>query len=771
MNGAVSETFNPYRKWLGISGEGTPNHYRLLGLDLYESDPDVISTAADGRMVQVKQFASGERAQLSQRLLNEIAAARVTLLDPKKKQAYDAQLREKEGGAESGGNASVAAATAGKSPGDASESDESAIPNLNLDTEAASTAASRTLGRSRHRAGPSMASRMIGAVIGMALAAAIVYFGLIRTGVLGSFRGDSSGETARRETASVPDQPAGASNQPDEAARQNDEDDKAGDDEDTFGPLRPGVDDDDADPSNGDQSNNPSDDANPDSSDATAEEGSSDSESNPASPESDDSDDRSLADLMSENGGENGGTPPAATNGNDTGPLSSPSLDKQKEINQRLDELFAEEIAKARDPAGRMALAQQFRDLAGRTPNDHATRFVLLRRASETAARAGHPRLALEVAAEMAEQFDLNAAGVRTYLIELSAKEAPLTTEDGGGMAQVMAVAAEESRRAVGSDQFDRADRVLDAAVVAARRANDRTAVRRLVTQGRQLERLDEQHRRVEQARKTLESNPADGNAHLTLGRWLCLVKEEWREGIAHLAKADDPRWSAPAKLEVAGPPQGKDLLAAAQAWEALREKVAEYERPALHGHVVGLLTMATEQLGGLDRIEAQKLLAGVRQQGPVDDASSSSEGIEGVVEQGNVALASNGTKVSGITNGPQYLLDGDLEQQGTSKGVSYSKYPCEWVVTFDKAYRLREIRLLLGMRTPRFYRYAMAVSADGKTFKPLVDRSRGQWQGWQRIEFDPQPVKAVKIFGLYNSDNAYFAANEFEAYCVPPAH
>ncbi len=87
-------TFDPYRKWLGIpSGEQPPNHYRLLGVGLFESDPDVISSAADRQMVHVRTFQSGEHSELSQRILNELAAARLCLLDARKKAEYDDQLR------------------------------------------------------------------------------------------------------------------------------------------------------------------------------------------------------------------------------------------------------------------------------------------------------------------------------------------------------------------------------------------------------------------------------------------------------------------------------------------------------------------------------------------------------------------------------------------------------------------------------------------------------------------------------------------------------
>ncbi|GAB6165117.1 hypothetical protein JCM19992_11170 [Thermostilla marina] len=90
----MTDSFDPYVQWLGIRDpERPPNHYRLLGLELFESDPEVIANAADRQMAYVRMFQNGPRAAVSQRILNEIAAAKVCLLNPESKAAYDAQLR------------------------------------------------------------------------------------------------------------------------------------------------------------------------------------------------------------------------------------------------------------------------------------------------------------------------------------------------------------------------------------------------------------------------------------------------------------------------------------------------------------------------------------------------------------------------------------------------------------------------------------------------------------------------------------------------------
>jgi len=93
----MSEPFDPYHTWLGIPPEEQPpNHYRLLGLRVFESNAEAISNAADRQMMLLRTFQTGEHSALSQKLLNEVAAARVCLLRPEEKAAYDEHLRHQQ---------------------------------------------------------------------------------------------------------------------------------------------------------------------------------------------------------------------------------------------------------------------------------------------------------------------------------------------------------------------------------------------------------------------------------------------------------------------------------------------------------------------------------------------------------------------------------------------------------------------------------------------------------------------------------------------------
>ena len=91
----MSDAFDPYYSWLGIPPREQPvDYYRLLGIVLYEDNPEVIENAADRQMAHLHTRQLSKHADLSQRLLNEVAMAKVCLANPERKAAYDDQLRK-----------------------------------------------------------------------------------------------------------------------------------------------------------------------------------------------------------------------------------------------------------------------------------------------------------------------------------------------------------------------------------------------------------------------------------------------------------------------------------------------------------------------------------------------------------------------------------------------------------------------------------------------------------------------------------------------------
>ena len=74
--------------------EQPANHYRLLGLTVFEEARDVIQAAAERQTVFLRNFGLGKHQAVSQQLLNEVQRAKICLLTPANRAAYDARLRQ-----------------------------------------------------------------------------------------------------------------------------------------------------------------------------------------------------------------------------------------------------------------------------------------------------------------------------------------------------------------------------------------------------------------------------------------------------------------------------------------------------------------------------------------------------------------------------------------------------------------------------------------------------------------------------------------------------
>src|SRR5262249_29160837 len=92
--------FDPYHKWLGIpKDQRPPTHYQLLGVSPDEQDAEVIEEAAIRQTTHIRAYQIGAHAAECTRILNEIAKARLTLLNPQKRKDYDEQLAKAGKGA------------------------------------------------------------------------------------------------------------------------------------------------------------------------------------------------------------------------------------------------------------------------------------------------------------------------------------------------------------------------------------------------------------------------------------------------------------------------------------------------------------------------------------------------------------------------------------------------------------------------------------------------------------------------------------------------
>ena len=90
----MQDSFDPYQQWLGIPpAEQPPNHYRLLGIALFESEPAVILRAIEERTAHVRACAGDRYPETLEDLLEDLTTAKHLLLNPTFKEQYDSMLR------------------------------------------------------------------------------------------------------------------------------------------------------------------------------------------------------------------------------------------------------------------------------------------------------------------------------------------------------------------------------------------------------------------------------------------------------------------------------------------------------------------------------------------------------------------------------------------------------------------------------------------------------------------------------------------------------
>ncbi len=726
----MDESFDPYRKWLGIPPQDHPPHYyRLLGIEPLESDPDVIATAVDGRMGLLKNFAVGQHSDESQRMLNEIAAAKVCLLNSEKKAEYDLNLRRRLEAEKR--SVAKAAAPAVRRPRPApGPVERSEIPNIE-----SSAVMSYVAGRGRKPRSWRIPVT-IGAVA--ALAVGLSIFLLSRTG-----------------DATMAEQPETLQQQPKTKAPHETLQSGA------TPPVSPGPE------TLGPETVTPVPTApepvDPDPSEVASEQPQppDDPPADPDEPSRADNPGRLLADLLDP--ADPLGVAPGDPQGDGATRLPAPDQQARREAEKKIRDVFKQEFSEVGDPQKKSNLAAKLFMQGQQTTDDPTSRFVLMELACQMSAEAGELALSLEVAGQMQRLYQVDALAIKGFLLDKAVK----TTWSGRPASvdrQIVQAALRLIEESVANDDLVLATRFLKTAVTGARRCRDSALLRKVTERGQELDRQARQFDAAKQALDLLAEEPANARANLTAGRWYCFYAGNWEKGLPMLAKGNDPVLSEMARREMTRPQDAKDQLALADDWLALAEKQSGPVKSATEARAVYWFKQSLPSLAGLASTRVEKT---IERLAPAEQPST--QRVQGVVQPGNVALASNGTQVSGVEKGGANLIDGSSTDFSGWKGVAVQRWPCEWVITFDKVYQLREIRLRLYDLDRRGFRYQIESSADGKNFRLLEDRSRGFWSSWQQITFRPRPVKALKFVGLRSSTNEWIHVVELEAYCIAP--
>jgi len=509
FTGWTQMSFNPYHKWLGIPLQDQPaNHYRLLGVEPFENDADVIDGAADQRMAHLRKFQSGEHAKLSQKLLNEVSAARITLLNPKKRAQYDAHLQSTLDPLAPlpGGSNDVLAAAA------MAEQAPAALPQ---------TAGPRVAKKQR-RPQKRTPAWVMPAVIG-----AVSLFVLLGLGVvLIAMRSKKATPGAEVVLASpsdpitvVEENTPSPSDPPEPAPT------------DPAPPMDP--------PAPKDPVAEPEPDPAPNETPAI-------DPSKPIPPDP----------VLPK--------PPveAPVEPSPPGKLPVPAIQDQEPIKKRLQSVF--DFGSASTPELQVEMAGKLLELANDSEVDPAERYVLLTSAKDLASEAGDIPLAVTANEQLSGIFEIERLQSEYDLLTQASKG----VKSAQAAAAYLTAAEGFIDRALSADQIAWANDVAGEAYSLASKRGVEVAVRKKAyDQKNRVGDLFDEWQSVRDAIASLESSPNNPATNLIAGKWFCFSQGDWKRGLPCLARSNDPQLQPLAELDLKSAGTYDELLEVGDRW------------------------------------------------------------------------------------------------------------------------------------------------------------------------------------------------------------
>jgi len=551
----MAEAFDPYYEWLGIAPEDQPpDLYRLLAIRTFEDKPSVIESAADQRMGHLRTFQAGKRSAQSQKLLNQVSSARVTLLNPEKKAKYDELLRERM-----------------RLESESVLDDESASRHEEISTtlvgflEAIEVSklkeAAKEAKKKPASAGP-QPSKAVSEEAGgerklmIAGAAGVGVLLLLVIGVLAWKLGGGQDEK-RQPVAGVPQGPQ----QPVPAPVPKPTEPRPPKPVPDEGPRKP------PDGPSGDVEPEPPDQKPPEVPPEEKPPGETVAATDPTTPKPE-------TPKPETPNVEPNAKPPAEQK------LPVPSLADQEKMARQFDDVY--KLSQKRTAEEDVELAKRLFGLGKESQGGPVEKFVYFRKAMEIACRGGDPAMMLEVVDAMGQQFDLDT---------LEGKQKMLATFVSGKPEAQRIVAFMDAGdtvidEAIDAGRHDIALSIADAAYGLCRDVRDRDLRKRAYDRRNDVRKMAEQFKELGAAQEALKANPDDPAANLAVGRWFCFQRGLWERGLPHLAKCSSPTLKTVAAEELDSPPTDpEEQVRLADTWWLLSEKVESTEKNALMLH------------------------------------------------------------------------------------------------------------------------------------------------------------------------------------------
>ncbi|MBN1911996.1 MAG: hypothetical protein JW818_19900 [Pirellulales bacterium] len=547
----MPDDFDPYYTWLGIPpSHQPPDHYRLLGIQSGESNPAVIENAADRQMAHLRTFQTGRHSEASQRLLNEVAAAKLCLLDPMKKIAYDEALRR------AAAKEAMTTTSSGNGVFRSPVFVGAAVGGVLL---VVAVVAISLLVSPQQPEGPVAASGQPAGGSPTAPKTVLKATPTKRPEKHSSPTPFANEPTKPVTVAPPAPQPGPGETNPKVPPNQPE-------------PQQPAV----------SQPNEPIKQP-PDPSPPTVD---------PATPSPSPIGKSPTPEPASSGLPKPGPTPEPAPD--PAGRRLVPDAATLAPIVQQVEEKF--QLKSTQDPAKSISTTTRLFDATRAEGTSPEEKYVLLTTAEQLARQAGDAVLMLEAVTTLGDEFAVDTLALKEQAL---GKFAAVAT--GNETIESLVRAADAAiDEAVAQERFNLALSMAEHAARGARKSVGSSLVKHVSRRKKTLEKLAQEHRQVEEALVVLKSRPEDPAANGLLGRWYCFEKDDWARGLPYLAKSDDDRLKATSQLELENPPLSwKDQVALADRWWMIADTARGHTRDRLQAHAASWYEKAAPGAAG----------------------------------------------------------------------------------------------------------------------------------------------------------------------------
>jgi hypothetical protein len=250
----------------------------------------------------------------------------------------------------------------------------------------------------------------------------------------------------------------------------------------------------------------------------------------------------------------------------------TPSASDLKVARDLLRELYQADYAAATTVPERLQLTKKMLSRLPDLGGDVAGQYALLEIVQQIALQLGSVEVALDATDQLMMRFELKD----DLLIDAFEKLAR-TAKDRRAQGQILDEVEAMFDDLVQADQFAEAERLSQLAVATANKVGGEEAVEKFTARRSWASEAKALHKSLKESLAILEKNPEDPRANGDVGRFLCLIKGDWDNGLVILANGNDRSLKRLAKMELEDPHDAMRQLELADLWW----QEAESELPA----------------------------------------------------------------------------------------------------------------------------------------------------------------------------------------------